>query len=50
MNFKNIFRALKNKEMLKRIGIVVFIIIVYRYHPFVILQPFRQRDLQQRLW
>lgn len=30
MNFKNIFRALKNKEMLKRIGIVVFIIVVYR--------------------
>ena len=30
MNFKNIFRSFKNKDMLKRIGIVLLIIVVYR--------------------
>ena len=30
MNFKNIFRSLKNKDMLRRVGIVLLIIVVYR--------------------
>lgn len=31
MHFKNIFRSLKNKDMLKRVGIVFGIIIAYRF-------------------
>lgn len=31
MNFKNIFRSLKNKDMLKRLGIILGIIVLYRF-------------------
>lgn len=31
MNFKNIFRSFKNKDMLKRIGIILGIIVAYRF-------------------
>ena len=31
MNFKNILRSLKNKDMLKRLGIILGLVVVYRF-------------------
>ncbi len=35
MNWKNIFRSLKNRDMQKRLGIVLGIVVVYRFLAFV---------------